>query len=141
MCRILVADDDQQQLDLHKLLLELAGHEVDLALDAIETIRRLEQGRAELVIMDLRFPNASGTPDSAEGLALIRRIRDTGCRAPVIVLSGWPDDLYGQPEEQLVSRIMVKPVKTAVLIEAIQDLVGPQTDQHPATGGKTTGAT
>jgi CheY-like chemotaxis protein len=124
MCRILVADDDQQQLDLRKLMLELAGHEVDLALDALETIRHLEQGRAELVIMDLRFPNASGTPDSAVGLALIRRIRDTGCRAPVIVLSGWPDDLYGHPEEQLVSRIMVKPVKPAVLMEAIQDLVG-----------------
>lgn len=123
MCRILVADDDRQQLDLHKLLLELAGHEVDLALDARETIRCLEQGHAELVIMDLRFPNASGAPDSAEGLALIRRIRGTGCRAPVIVLSGWPDDLYGQPEEQLVSRIMVKPVKPAMLMEAIQALV------------------
>ena len=124
MCRILVADDDRQQLDLWKLLLEQAGHEVDLALDALETIRRLEQGHADLVIMDLRFPNASGTPDSAEGLALIRQIRGTGCRAPVIVLSGWPADLYGQPEEQLVSRIMVKPVRSAVLIAAIQELVG-----------------
>jgi CheY-like chemotaxis protein len=124
MCRILVADDDRQQLDLRKLLLEQAGHEVDLALDALETIRHVEQGYADLVIMDLRFPNPSGTPDSAEGLALIRRIRDMGCRAPVIVLSGWPADLYGQPEEQLVSRIMVKPVNTATLMEAIQDLVG-----------------
>jgi hypothetical protein len=74
--------------------------------------------------MDLRFPNASGIPDAAEGLALIRCIRDSGYRAPVIVLSGWPDDLWGQPEEQLVSRIMVKPVKPAVLMEAIEDLVG-----------------
>jgi CheY-like chemotaxis protein len=122
MSRILLADDDRQQLDLRKLLLERAGHEVLLALDALETIRHLEQGHTDLVIMDLRFPNASGTPDSAVGLALIRRIRDTGCRAPVIVLSGWPDDLYGQPEEQLVSRIMVKPVRTAVLMAAIQDL-------------------
>jgi|SRR5450432_963553 CheY-like chemotaxis protein len=124
MCRILVADDDRQQLDLRKLLLERAGHEVVLALDALETIRHLEQGHADLVIMDLRFPNASGIPDSALGLALIRRIRDSGCRAPVIVLSGWPDDLYGQPEEQLVSRIMVKPVKSAVLIAAIREMVG-----------------
>ncbi len=122
MCRILVADDDQQQLDLRKLLLEQAGHEVDLALDALETMRHLEHGQADLIIMDLRFPNASGVPDSAEGLALIRRIRDVGCRAPVIVLSGWPIDLYGQPEEQLVSRIMVKPVKPADLMETIQDL-------------------
>src|SRR5438132_12880097 len=102
MCRILVADDDQEQLDLRKLLLEAAGHVVARALDPRETIRLVQEGDAELVIMDLRFPNAAGTPDSAEGLALIRGIRAAGCRAPVIVLSGWPDDLYGQPEEQLV---------------------------------------
>jgi CheY-like chemotaxis protein len=123
MCRILVADDDRQQLDLRKQLLELAGHEVDLALNPPETIRQIELGEADLVVMDLRFPNASGTPDSAVGLALIRRIRAVGCRVPVIVLSGWPDDLYGQPEEKMVSRIMVKPVNTGILMEAIEGLV------------------
>ena len=124
MCRILVADDDRQQLDLRKEILELAGHEVDLAKDPPETIRQIELGEADLVLMDLRFPNASGNPDSAVGLALIRHIRDVGCRLPVIVLSGWPDDLYGQPEEKLVSRIMVKPVNTVLLMEAIEGLVG-----------------
>lgn len=122
MCRILVADDDRQQLDFRKLVLEAAGHEVTVALDPTETIRRLQQGAADVVVMDLRFPNSAGTPDSAEGLALIRRIRDGGCRLPVIVLSGWPDDLYGQPEEELVSRIMVKPVNPGVLMEAIEAL-------------------
>src|SRR5215469_12666091 len=113
MCRILVADDDQQQLNLRKRLLERAGHEVDLALNPFETMRQVSRGCADLVIMDLRFPNASGEPDSAEGLALIRRIRAAGSAVPVIVLSGWPDDLYGQPEEAMVSRIMIKPVKSA----------------------------
>jgi CheY-like chemotaxis protein len=122
MCRILVADDDQQQLDFRKLVLEAAGHEVTVALDPHETIQRLQQGTSDLVVMDLRFPNPAGTPDSAEGLALIRRIRDVGCRLPVIVLSGWPDDLYGQPEEEMVSRIMVKPVNPGVLMEAIEAL-------------------
>ncbi|HXB67214.1 MAG TPA: response regulator [Candidatus Acidoferrales bacterium] len=119
MCRILVADDDQDQLDLRKLLLEAAGHDVTVALDPHETIRRLQQSEADLVLMDLRFPNSTGKPDAALGLALIRRIRDAGCRAPVIVLSGWPDDLYGQPEEKMVSRIMIKPVNPGVLVEAI----------------------
>jgi len=122
MCRILVADDDQQQLDLRKLLLEGAGHEVTLALDAPETIRHIREGQADVVVMDLRFPNSAGKPDSAEGLALIRRIRDVGCHAPVIVLSGWPDDLYGQPEEKLVACIMMKPVKPGALVEAIEAL-------------------
>ena len=123
MIRILAADDDQEQLNLRKRLLEAAGHEVDLALDPDETMRRLQQGVTDLVIMDLRFPNAQGTPDSAEGLALIRRIRKAGYRAPVIVLSGWPEDLYGQPEERMVSRILIKPVKPADLMEAIEEAV------------------
>ena len=123
MPRLLVADDDPQQLGLRKLLLESSGHTVDVALCVSETLRHVEQGTADLVIMDLRFPNADGEPDAAEGLALIRGIRALGCRVPVIVLSGWPENLYGQPEERMVSRIMVKPVGVATLLEAIHDLL------------------
>ena len=123
MPRLLVADDDPQQLGLRKLLLESSGHTVDVALCVSETLRRAEQGRADLVIIDLRFPNAAGEPDAAEGLALIRGIRALGCCVPVIVLSGWPEDLYGQPEEGMVSLIMVKPVGVATLLEAIHDLL------------------
>src|SRR5438477_223580 len=80
MSRILVAEDDQEQLELRQVLLEAAGHEVEPALDPHETMRRLQQSATDLVIMDLRFPNAQGTPDSAEGRALIRGIREMGCR-------------------------------------------------------------
>lgn len=123
MSRILVADDDPLQLDLRKQILEIAGYQVEIALSARQTVRRLESAPADLVIMDLRFPNALGEPDAREGMALIRRIRDLGCCVPVIVLSGWPEDLYGQPEEQLVSRILLKPVRTRELLHAIRDLL------------------
>jgi CheY-like chemotaxis protein len=123
MSRILVADDDVLQLDLRKQLLEIAGYQVEIALTAHQTVRHLETAPADLVIMDLRFPNEMGEPDAREGMALIRRIRDLGCSVPVIVLSGWPEDLYGQPEEQLVSRILLKPVRTRELLHAIRDLL------------------
>jgi two-component system, cell cycle response regulator DivK len=123
MSRILVVDDDAVQLDLRKQLLEVAGYQVETALSAQQTERRLERAPADLVILDLRFPNALGVPDAQEGLALIRRIRDLGCRVPVIVLSGWPDDLYGEPEERLVSCILVKPVKTREFLDAIRGLL------------------
>ena len=61
---------------------------------------------------------ARGTGDAVRAAA-----GELDGEAPVIVLSGWPDDLYGQPEEQLVSRIMIKPVKPAVLLKAIRELV------------------
>jgi CheY-like chemotaxis protein len=123
MSRILVVDDDAVQLDLRKQLLEIAGYQVETALSAQQTERRLENAPADLVILDLRFPNALGEPDAQQGLALIRRIRDLGCNVPVIVLSGWPDDLYGEPEEQLVSCILVKPVSTREFLDTIRGLL------------------
>ena len=102
-----MADDDPDQLVVTKALLECLGHEVVVAKCPSE---------------DLRFPNAAGQPDSREGMTLIRRIREAGYRLPVVVLSGWPADLYGAPEEEMVSRILVKPVGIPVLLEMIAEL-------------------
>ncbi|SPE43003.1 Response regulator receiver protein [Candidatus Sulfopaludibacter sp. SbA3] len=117
MARILVADDDLEQVTLRKQMLEAGGHRVDIALCAEATLLQVGLGDADLVIMDLRFP------ESSDGLALIRHIREMGCRKPVIVLSGWPEDLYEQPEESMVSRVMVKPVPMVELLEAVASAV------------------
>jgi CheY-like chemotaxis protein len=123
MPRILVVDDDAVQLDLKKQVLENAGHEVEIALTASQTVRRLGNGGAEIVMMDLRLPNALGEPDSKVGIALIRSIRELGYGGPLIVLCGWPEDIYGQPEERLVSRILEKPVKASELLDTVRNLL------------------
>jgi CheY-like chemotaxis protein len=124
MSRILVADDDAVQLNLRRQVLEAAGHEVVLALEPSGAIEQLDRGW-DLLIMDLRFLNCAGVADAREGLALIRRIRELGSKVPVVVLSGWPEDLYGRPEERMVSRVMVKPVPARDLLAAIAELVPP----------------
>jgi CheY-like chemotaxis protein len=123
MSRILVVDDDVVQLDLYKQLLEIAGYRVEIALTASQAARRLANAPGDLVIMDLRLPNALGEPDPREGTALIRRIRDLGYGVPIIVLSGWPDHLYGEPEERLISCILVKPVNPPELLDTIRGLL------------------
>jgi CheY-like chemotaxis protein len=123
MYRILAADDDVVQLDLRKALLESAGHQVILAVTARQTAREVERGQIHLVVMDLRFPNAEGKDDANEGMQLIRHIRQLDDSVPIIVLSGWPEELYGRPEERMVSRIMVKPVKPAMLLAAAGELL------------------
>ena len=120
MARILLADDDARQLQLRARLLEAGGHEVSLAGHASEVIPYL--ATSQVVIIDLRFPNSQGQPDAAEGLKLIRQIRESGCRAPVIVISGWAADLSGTPEERMVSRVMQKPVAIESLLGAIAEL-------------------
>src|SRR5579863_7445214 len=109
MSRILVADDDPAQLDVRRLMLQASGYDVLLAMEPSDALAQLKRG-CDLLIMDLRFLNCAGVPDPREGLALIRRIRELGNEVPVVVLSGWPDDLYGSPEEKMVSRVMLKPV-------------------------------
>ena len=117
-----MADDDPDQLVVSKILLEAMGHEVVVAECPSEALRELERSAPALCLMDLRFPNAAGQPDAREGMALIRRIREAGYRLPVVVLSGWPADLYGEPEEAMVSRILVKPVEIPLLLETIAEL-------------------
>ena len=119
MARILVADDNLDMLELHRLVLEAKGHQVELAEGPRAALRRLELDGADLIIMDLTFLNAAGDPDAREGLALIRGIAR---RAPVIVLSGWPEEIYGRPEEGMVSRVMAKPVRPGELLEAVAEL-------------------
>jgi CheY-like chemotaxis protein len=123
MPRILIADDDPIQLELRRMLLEAAGHEVSLAYSARQAVRHLRQKGADLVVLDLRFPNADGEPDSREGLALIRGIHEICATAPIILLSGWTADIDGQPEEKLVRRILLKPVKPSALMQAVDELL------------------
>jgi len=123
MPRILVADDDPVQLELRKMLLEAAGHEVSMALSTQQAVSRMRDHGADLVILDLRFPNAEGLPDAREGLALIRGIHDVRPATPMMVLSGWTEDIEGAPEEHLVQRVLLKPVKPSALIQAISELL------------------
>jgi len=109
---------------MRSLALRRAGHEVALAFDPPSALQQLHN--CDLLIMDLRFLNGAGLPDYREGLALIREIRASGSQVPVLVLSGWPDDLYGEPEEKMVSRVMLKPVPTRDLLATIAALVPPK---------------
>lgn len=122
MARILVVDDDASQLELRCKLLATVGHEVFPAFSPSEAMRHIVS--ADLVMMDLRFPNVRGEDDPAEGLALIGRIHESGNRAPVIVLSGWPEYLEGRPEARLVSRVLAKPIGLEALLRAIADVLG-----------------
>ncbi|HUI76537.1 MAG TPA: response regulator [Bryobacteraceae bacterium] len=124
MARILVVDDDAAQLELRCQLLGLGGHTTVPAFSPSEAMRQIAS--SDLVMMDLRFPNAQGKDDPAEGLALIRRIRESGQRVPIIVVSGWPEYLEGHPEAQLVSRVLAKPIGMEALLGAIADILGTQ---------------
>jgi CheY-like chemotaxis protein len=117
MYRLLVADDDVQQLGIRKLLLEAAGHEVAIADTAPEARHLLEELRPDVLVMDLRLPKLK------DGLSLIRCVEEKRLAAKIIVLSGWTEELCDLPEEKLVCCVLGKPIRNDRLLEAINAAV------------------
>jgi two-component system response regulator MprA len=78
--RVLVVDDEPAVRESLERVLRHDGYEVDLAQDGREAIRRLAVGRPDAVLLDVLMP-------SLDGLEVCRRIRDTGDRTPVLMLT------------------------------------------------------
>jgi CheY-like chemotaxis protein len=116
MARILIADDDLDQLELRQLLLENAGHEVRPAATADEALSQFGSWNPAAVVMDLRLPALE------EGLRLIRGIRASAVATRIVVTSGWPADLTGREESKMIDHLLAKPVSTAKLLKLLATL-------------------
>jgi CheY-like chemotaxis protein len=82
--RILVADDLPDAADSLALLLQAMGHTVDVAYDGEQALRRAEDLRPDVVLLDLGMPRLTG-------YEVCRRIRAApwGAGTVLIAQSGW----------------------------------------------------
>jgi CheY-like chemotaxis protein len=103
MARILVVEDDTDQLNMRRLILEHAGHEVVTAETASEAVERLPG--CQVVVMDLQIPTQEA------GLGLIQAASGS---ARIIILSGAAADI-----ELPVDEFLTKPCSSKRLLEAI----------------------
>lgn len=83
--RILVVDDDPAMVGAITALVGTEGHQVVTAYDGLTAVRRFEQERPDLVLLDLAMPG----PD---GYSVVSRIRGAG-NAPVVIVSGESDEM------------------------------------------------
>lgn len=117
MPRVLLVEDDPDQLEVRRLVLEKAGHQVaGVAQTAREAASAFDACRPDVVMMDLRLPEAE------DGLALIRHIRASGLAARIVVLAGCPSDLEGRVEARMVDELFSKPVPSRQLLQWIAKL-------------------
>ena len=80
--RVLVVDDDLAVRESLRRALRLEGYDVELAADGGEALQRLESNGddPDLVVLDVLMPNV-------DGLEVCRRLRRTGRRVPVLMLT------------------------------------------------------
>jgi DNA-binding response OmpR family regulator len=120
MARILIADDSETILLLMRTRLELAGHEVETAVDGQEVTERMH-GRngtpmPELLLLDAMMPRKSG-------IDALRELRAEGVEVPVLIVSAHQSaGDENAPTDLEVSGYLDKPIDFDLLLETIAEL-------------------
>jgi two-component system OmpR family response regulator len=82
--RILVVDDEPSILDAVATVLRYEGYEVDVAHNGRSALTKAQEGRFDLVILDVMLPDL-------DGLEVTRRVRADGLDVPVLFLTAKSD--------------------------------------------------
>lgn len=115
--RVLIADDDEDQLIVRSLLLECAGFSVTRASDVSSALRLAAATQPHCAVIDLRLPT------EAEGLHLIRGLKEMSKDLELFVLTGAdPKVLLAGPEGAFVREVLLKPIPSGRLVECLKQV-------------------
>lgn len=115
--KILLADDDRDQLSLRAMLLRKGGLETFEARDAPSALELAAACKPQCAVVDLRLPTEK------LGLRLIRELKALDSRMRIFVLTGSdPACLAHYPERALIEEIVVKGSPSASLIRKLKRL-------------------
>jgi CheY-like chemotaxis protein len=119
MSRILLADDSPQALRLGEQILTGNGLEVVSVTDGATAMRRLEDVRPDLLIVDIYLPTKTGF-DLARYMKAEPEYRDI----PVIFAVA-PVDVFNEQDARNAGAdaILQKPFEASTLLGAVQDLL------------------
>ncbi|HHH44559.1 MAG TPA: response regulator transcription factor [Gammaproteobacteria bacterium] len=115
--RLLVVEDEAPLLLQIRVRLEEAGFEVDATADGREGLYLASEYPFDLAIIDLGLP---GLP----GLELIRRLRESGSRLPILILTArgkWEEKVTGL--EAGADDYLVKPFHMEELLARVRALL------------------
>ena len=120
MARILVADDSETILLLLRTRLELAGYEVETAVDGQEVTERMHGGHRaalpDLLLLDAMMPRKSG-------IDALRELRAAGVDTPALIVSAHQDATDANaPNDLEVSGYLHKPIDFDRLLDSIAEL-------------------
>jgi len=86
-CRVLVVDDNLDNVESISMLLRVLGHEVETATDGLQALEVTRTFRPDVVLLDIGLPNLDGY----EVAARIRAEQD-GAPIRLVAVTGWSRD-------------------------------------------------
>ncbi len=113
---LLVADDDPENREILRRLLEPRGFRIDFAVNGVETIEKMERTDYDAVLLDIRMPEM-------DGFEVLSRLREGGRfgNTPVIVVTGLQEE---QDAVRCIERgaedFLSRPIRPALLMARLR---------------------
>lgn len=113
--RILVIDDEDAVRDILSQMLRAEGHQVVLASDGEEGIRRFQKEEFDIVFTDLGMPKISGWEVS-------KRVKGINPRVPIAMITGWGMEVNREKmSESGIDLIVSKPFDFDQVIHLVSE--------------------
>ncbi len=123
MPKILVIDDNEEMRELLNVMLARAGHESAAAADGEEGLRKSEEERFDLVLLDIWMPEV-------DGISVLKDLQARRPDLPVIIMSGGSDRMPLEYSSALAdthaaTSVLFKPFHREELLAAVETALGP----------------
>lgn len=115
--RFLVVDDTEDIREVMSRMVQRQGHVVEEASDGLEAVEMLQQGRYDVMLLDLSMPRMTGE----EVVRWLHDHPEHGHGVRIVVVSAWAGDKRPVLQELGVVDVMPKPLRRQQLEEIIAD--------------------
>jgi two-component system cell cycle sensor histidine kinase/response regulator CckA len=122
--RVLVVDDESMVRSLLRRLLERRGFTVEEACDGRSALALLERTPVDLIVLDMTMPDL-------DGAEVVRRVRESGSKVPILLSSGYMEAKAEKALEQsMIQGFLSKPFSPTTLMEAVNRALATRCSGH-----------
>jgi len=115
--KILVVEDEPNNMILMKIILKKHGHEPIEAFTGAQGLEKASDSNPDIVLMDLRLPDM-------EGFEVTRRIREIRSDTPIIAVTSYSmDDVREEITKGGFSGLIQKPIDPGTLMDEIMKIL------------------
>src|SRR5579864_5608213 len=117
MPKILVIDDEADMRFAVRMLLERSGHSVMEAENGEDALAKIDEGKPDLVLLDMRLPGM-------DGIQILQKVREKQKDLPIIMVTGYGNvELAEQALKLGADHYLSKPFHNKELIDVIQQVL------------------
>lgn len=119
MTRILVVDDDNDNLDLFTIVLEHVGFKVNSYSDPVKALEEFRPNNYDLLILDYLMP-------SFNGLELYKRMKQIDESIKALILTASQEQVliqYNHELRDVILKVVRKPIGIPKLLDEIDSIV------------------